>query len=332
MPYRAFNLMFHIITGLLIFFLILELFKFLEKDSFLSRNAVLIAFMTSAFFLLHPVQTQAVSYVIQARMEGLATLFIVATVFGFVKIFTTKNLFFKFFWAVFGIACGLCSCGTKEIMIVTPALILLVDWFFISQGKWSNFKKRFVYYASFIAIFVAFVIHYLGYQIFLDTLLLKATSANNRGNILTNNAFDVITASHFFISEFKVVIHYLAMFLWPSLICVEYDWKLCDSFFSSDSFFPFLMLVALFSVAIFTLIKRKNTFFAFGFFWFWICVAPRTTIYPSAELLCDYKTYLASIGVFFILAVSSVYLLKFAFEKIKQIPEIFLTPKYQFIV
>jgi len=50
--------------------------------------------------------------------------------------------------------------------------------------------------------------------------------------------------------------------------------------------------------------------------WFFICIAPRSTIIPSPELVCDYKTYLASVGVFFILAV----FVAFIVLKLKNLP------------
>jgi protein O-mannosyl-transferase len=330
-PYRVVNLIIHIITGLLVFFLILELCNFLEKKNFLYKNSLLIAFVTAALFLLHPVQTQTVSYVIQARMEGLATMFIVATIFAYVTFFSVKDIFLRVFWLHMTAVFGILSCGTKEIMVVTPLLILLVDWFFISQAQWVNFKKRFLFYAIFGAFSLILIYHYVGFDIIWRTLSLKATTTNNRGNILTDNAFDIITPLHFLISEFKVMVHYLLMFLWPSIICVEYDWKLSNSFFSSDSFFPFLILMAVLSVVIYTLAKKKTTFIAFGLCWFFICIAPRTTIFPSAELLCDYKTYLASIGWLFVLAVILVSVVQFAVKKIVRSADFIGHLNYQLI-
>ncbi len=330
--YRLFNLILHISAGIFLFYLILQLCHFLKKESFLYKNARLISFATSALFLLHPVQTQTISYVVQARLEGLATLFVIATLFFIVKAFSTKNIFLRIGYFIVGTIVSILSWGTKEIIVVIPLLFLLIDWFFISQGKWINFKKRIWYYVVFCTIFVLVFLNYMGIDYLIRAFSLKMVTANNRGNILTNNAYDVITPLHFLISEFKVILHYLLMFLWPFVICVEYDWKLSESFFAVDSFFPFLAILGIFSVAIYSLIKKKNSFIAFGLFWFFICVAPRTTIIPSPELLCDYKTYLASVGWLFVLAVVLVYLLNFAIKNFKKIPEYFYNFNYQLAV
>ncbi len=320
--YRSFNLIIHILSGLALFYLVLDLCRFLNKKSFLHSNALFIAFATAGLFLLHPVQTQTISYVIQARLEGLATLFILTTILLFAKAFKTQNLAYRISLLSLSMLVAILSCGTKEIIVVTPFLIILVDWFFISQSKWTNFKKRFYWYMGFASIFTVILFRYIDFNFFKQAISLSLTTGNNRGNIITHNAYDMITAPHFLISQFKVLLHYITMFVWPFNICVEYDWKLCDSFFDADSFFPFLAVLGMFAAAIYSLVKRKFTFFAFGLFWFLISVAPRTSIIPSPELLCDYKTYLASAGIMFILGTLFVYLLKLAISHVTNIKHI----------
>ncbi|MBD3231062.1 tetratricopeptide repeat protein [Candidatus Dependentiae bacterium] len=318
--YRIFNLFIHICTGLILFYLILSLCKFLKSHPFFYNNATLIAFTTSALFLFHPVQTQTVSYVIQGRLEGLATLFVVVTLFLFIKTFSTKNKILKPILLVSTIVIALLSCGTKEIVVVTPFLLLLIDWFFLSQENWNSFKTRIGFHAIFFITFFVIFVHYLSPEFFTRAVTFKTSTSNNRGNILTKSAYDTITPYPFLISEFKVILHYLLIFLWPFNISVEYDWKLSESFFSFDSFFPFIILITIIALCIYAVVKKKYSYISFGFFWFFISIAPRSSIIPSPELICDYKTYLASIGWLFVLSVALIHLIKFAFEKIHQIP------------
>ena len=318
--YRAFNLIIHLLTGILLFYLILSLCN-LAKNKFLANNSLLISFTTAALFLLHPVQTQTVSYVIQARLEGLSTLFIIATILIFVKALTSKNQILKFSLLGVSLLVAIIACGTKEMVIILPLLLVLVDWFFISQEKWANFKTRGLIYVIFCVLFFIVLFRYISPGFIKRALTLNMVTANNRGNILTHEAFDYITPLHFLISEFKVILHYLLMFLWPFNISVEYDWVLSESFFAADSFFPFLALVAIFSSTVYLAIKKYLSFVSFGLLWFFICVAPRTTIIPSPELICDYKTYLASIGWLFVLATALIYVVQFAIKNIQAIPQ-----------
>ena len=321
--YRIFNLAIHILAGIILFYLIINLCKFLEKKSFLNQNASLIAFITSAFFLLHPVQTQAVSYTIQARLEGLATLFVVTGLFLFTSSFHVKNIFAKVSLLVASSLVAFLSFGTKEMIIVIPFLLLIVDWFFISNQEWKNFKKRIPYYSGFTAIFAIVLFKYLSFDLFKRVITLQLSTGNNRGNILTPHAHNLITAGSFLISSFKVILHYLTMYLWPFNLSVEYDWKLSESFFSPDAFLPFLALASVYTSIIYLTIKKKFGYLAFGMIWFLISIAPRSTIIPSPELICDYKAYLASIGWMFIFAVAITHAIKYLQTNINQLPSFF---------
>ncbi|QQR48671.1 tetratricopeptide repeat protein [bacterium] len=305
--YRLFNVLIHVATGVFVFFLVLSLSR--KIKGFLHDNALLIATTTSALFLLHPVQSQTVSYVIQARIEGLATLFIVATVTLFVQAFTTKSQIQKWSFLALSLIIGFFSCGTKEIVIVLPFLLLITDWFFVAQQKWSSFKTRLWVHALFTVFIIGLMMHYLGVGFAKQVVSLDTATTNNRGNVLTVEPLDDITPYMFFISEFKVILHYIFIFLMPIGISVEYDWKLVKGFLAIDALFPFLALLALGLYVLWATIKKRHTFMAFGITWFLIALAPRSTFFPSPELVCDYKTYLASIGVLFIMSVGLIYVL-----------------------
>ncbi|MBS1988654.1 tetratricopeptide repeat protein [Candidatus Dependentiae bacterium] len=330
--YRLFNLIIHIAAGVLLYFLIQDLCKYLKSKPFFYENRLYIAFCTAAFFLLHPVQTQTVSYVIQARLEGLASLFILATLYLFVRAMTTPSIVARGILIASFFFFGFLSCGTKEIVVVLPFLLFLIDWFFLAEENWSNFKQRLWLHITFDLFFAGLMAHYMGAKFAVDALSMKLSTGNNRGNILTQRAFDVITPFHYLISEFKVVVHYIFMFVWPFNISVEYDWKLATRFFSPDVIFPFLVLLSLVGTALRCIFKKEYTFFAFGLFWFLISIAPRATIIPSPELACDYKTYLSSVGVLFILAVIFVFAVRKAISYFQNVEPRFADKQLQLAV
>lgn len=323
--YRLTNLVIHIITGVFVFLIILEGCSKLKKRPFFQKNALFIASTVMALFLLHPVQTQAISYVIQARLEGLATLFVVAALFFFMKAFQTNKAWLRYPLAAISVTIAFFSCGTKEIAIVSPLLAILIDWFFLAEEEWASFKSRLWFHAIYSFTVFATFYHYFSPKFISDVAKLKFVAGNNRGNILTKHAHDVIRPLGFLISEFKVILHYLAMFIWPFSISVEYDWKMCENFFSPDSFFPFMALLGLFFLAVYSLYKKKGSFFGIGFLWFLIAVLPRSSIIPSPELVCDYKTYLGSIGWIFVLSTCFVAATNYIISKVNFFADSFNT-------
>lgn len=330
--YRLFNLMIHLGAGLLLFFLVNDLCKYLKSKPFFYENRLYVAFCTAALFLLHPVQTQTVSYVIQARLEGLASLFILATLYTFVRAMSTSSITVRTVLIGLFFFLGFLSCGTKEIVVVLPFLLFLIDWFFLSEESWSSFRQRLWLHVAFDCFFAALMAHYLGAKFAVDAVSMKLSTGNNRGNILTTHAFDVITPLHYFMSELKVILHYITMFIWPFNISVEYDWKLARRFFSPDVIFPLLALLTIVGAALYGMIKKKHTFFTFGLAWFLISIAPRATIIPSPELACDYKTYLSSVGILFILAVVFVAVVRFVINHFMQIQPILADKRVQLAV
>lgn len=325
--YRTTNLTIHCLTGMILFFLTLALCKKI-KHSFFQNNQLLITFCVTGLFLLHPVQSQTVSYIIQGRVEGLASLCIAAIVLLFLQLHKTNYFLLKILYLFSIAAISLLACGTKEIIIVTPFLLLLVDWFFIAEQGWKLFKKNIWFHALYIPMFMGILTKYFLNAKFLgDIVSLNTTLHNNSGNILTTDPTAIIHPLHFFISEFKVIVHYIFMFLWPANISVEYDWVLAPSFWSSEVIIPGLFLTILVTSLLFMSIKKKYLYITAPFFWFFICVAPRSSFIPSPELACDYKTYLASYGIFFMLGslfawlgLKAFSLLSISYKKINLIP------------
>lgn len=301
--YRLFNLAFHTTTGILLFYLLMILFRRLPITNFIARKATLLAFLTTLFFLLHPVQTQTVCYIIQGQLEGLSALFVIAILLLFVIAATSVQApLIKTTCYALMFFMGFLSTGTKEIAIVSPFLVMLIDWFFIAQGNWHSFKQRLALHGLLFFVVMGMYCYLLKPKFFVEVFGLKKIAHNNIGNILNNNFNELITPWLFFISQFKVVFHYVLIFLWPFGLCIEYDWKLVDGLSSTDCWLPLLALISIF-IGIFLVFKKNRTsFITCCALWFFICVAPRSSIIPSSELMADYKTYLASVGIFLLLA------------------------------
>lgn len=314
--YRAFNLSFHIISGLLVFYIFMFLLA-KTKSAFIQKYHYQIAFFTSIMFLLHPVQTQTVCYVVQGQLEGLATMFILVTLAFFLLAAQVHQLALKTFLYLCCFLSAFLLTGTKEIAIVAPLLILLVDYFFLSQSDVTQLKSRLWVHGVLFFGMLSIYIYFMKPSFFLDIVGLKYEAHNNVGNILTQDPQESILPFNFFISQFKVILHYIWIFMWPFNISVEYDWKLSESITSADVVWPLLVLLGIAVATVYTYLKNKASIIVFSACWFFIALAPRSTIIPSSELMADYKTYLASIGYLLLLSIALIWLINKLLNKLE---------------
>lgn len=300
--YRLAGISFHIITGVVLFTLIYRLLSYQNQNQSFKKYALIIATITSSLFLLHPVQTQTVSYVIQGQLEGLSALATLTSLLFFYHYCISTRFSKKLGYGIAIIVSVLVGCGTKEMFIITPILLILVDWFFIAEGSIVKCISRIWLYCT-TSLLISVLFYYFST---LKVFALANQAYNNFGNALTIDGTAIIGRYDFFISQFKVILHYIQICIVPYGMSVDYDWKMSQSFFASDALYPFMTLVILALITLYFLIQNKQNIFAFAILWFFVSILPRASIIPACELVADYKTYLASIGVFFIIALLTV--------------------------
>ena len=94
------------------------------------------------------------------RLEGLVTLFMLAVLVTFVYSATTNRLWIKIVGYATSFFLAVCASGTKEIVIVLPILIVLVDWFFIAQADWKLLRPRLIAYVTYATIVWGLLLYY----------------------------------------------------------------------------------------------------------------------------------------------------------------------------
>ena len=124
--YHLVNLLVHIANGVLVYFLVLMM-ACAENDK--SARWRWVAFLAGAIFLVHPIQTQAVSYMVQ-RMTSLAVLFyllaLLLYVVGRLNPAPAKRITL---WCL-ALLAGVCAGATKEIAVTLPLAVVLWSWYF----------------------------------------------------------------------------------------------------------------------------------------------------------------------------------------------------------
>ncbi len=318
-PYRAGNVTIHTINGIIIFLILYLALNSLKKKNFFKEHAWLIACTTGLLFLLHPVQTQTVSYVIQGELEGVAALLILSMSLCLLVYARAKAPAARASLIVLLFFLALISTGTKEIACISPALLLLFDWFLIAQGDLKSFRSRISLHAALASFIVGIYLWLLKPAFFTNIITLSQNARNNIGNVITHDPSSPITPWMFLFSQFKVILHYLWIFIWPFDISVEYDWMMVRGFFYPDCIFPLIGL-SIIAYCVYVLLRKdKTSTLAFGALWFAVAMAPRASLIPSSELIVDYKTYTASFGYLLILGSCLAYIIANIAQKLPSV-------------
>lgn len=125
--YYVFNLAVHLGSSLLVWRLSLLTFSTpVMKEQKIARHAGLISFFAGLIFLTHPVQTQAVTYIIQ-RAASLAAFFYLVSLSLYVKSRLLEGSGRRIFYYIGSLLAAVLAMFTKEITITLPLMVCLYE-------------------------------------------------------------------------------------------------------------------------------------------------------------------------------------------------------------
>lgn len=144
--YHFLNILIHLLASIVLYDIIRRLLMLPQWSLRLHRSAKGLAFVIAAIWMAHPLQTQAVSYVIQ-RGESMAGLFVLLSAWTLVRIHfvnkTSSNHAAKTVaWATACVVAMVCALWTKETAVTAPVALLLLDRCLLAGTFAQMFKRR----------------------------------------------------------------------------------------------------------------------------------------------------------------------------------------------
>ncbi len=200
--YHALNLLIHAAAGLTLFGLVRRtLLQPVMAKSFAGREWP-VALAVALLWVLHPLQTESVTYVIQ-RAESLMGLFYFLTLYAVLRAATTPAYRG---WSVVAVAACALGMATKEVMVTAPVVAVLYDRTFLAgslRAAWTQRRRLLV------ALGATWLL--------LAWLVLSAGGDRGGTYALTPAAF-----SAYWLTQFEAVARYLWLSVWPSPLIFEY--------------------------------------------------------------------------------------------------------------
>lgn len=274
--YHLVNILIHILTGLVWYFLVRELLLLEPNRQRLTRLPLICA----SIHLLNPLTVETVTY-ISSRSSGLATFFYLLSFYIFCRlvrprresITSAKKLIF-----IAGIFAFLfLGAGTKEIVVTFPLMAIIYIWLITPAEKRKFLKAK-------ISILLLPLLFYFCYR-YLE-----------QGNIFSLKADPVSGETSrylYFLSQVKVALNYylLKLFL-PFNLNFEPDIRLLPGLMD----WQFIFSAAVLGAGAIVVYRHKSPILQFAVLWFAITLLPTSSLIPLKQIATEHRTYLPGLG------------------------------------
>lgn len=207
--YHLVNLVIHILAALTLYGLVRRTLlceplraRYEEKASWLALAAALL-------WLVHPLQTESVTYVIQ-RAEALMGLFYLLTLYFVLRGAEAGK---GTWWYGAAMACCTLGMASKEVMVTAPLLVLLYNRTFLAPSFVAALRQRWLLYTGLGAM----------WGLLASTAALILSFAPSPS---ASAGFGVqgITPLEYAGSQPGIIVYYLRLGFWPEGLCLDYGW------------------------------------------------------------------------------------------------------------
>lgn len=277
--YHALNLLIHVLAGLTLFGLVR---RTLARPPLAAQWGALadpLALVIAGLWLLHPLQTESVTYLVQ-RAESLMGLFFLVSLLAFARAADSSR---PRAWMTLAFASCLLGVGTKEVAAMIPILVLLYDRTFISgsfRAAWLRHRWR----------------HLALMTTWLPLAGLVAATGGNRGNTM---GFDVaVSLTGYWLIQFEAITRYLWLTFWPSPLVFDYGQIKPPGLAAALPWaLPVLVLVP---ATVWALWRRPVAGFLGA--WFFLILTPTSIVPGVQQMIVEHRMYLPLAAVITLVA------------------------------
>ncbi|MDR3637793.1 MAG: tetratricopeptide repeat protein [Isosphaeraceae bacterium] len=229
-----------------------------------------IAFCIALIWLVHPLQTQAVTYMVQ-RIESSMGLFYLLCLYCLIRGATAQR---AWPWYVLDVLLFFLGIGTKEVIGTAPLLMLLFDRIFLA-GSWREvIRRRGWFYGLLLGPMILFGLYMAPYF-------------NTKWSHDMGLGHPWITPWMYARTQTAVILHYLRLAYWPDKLCLDYCWPVMPV---RELVVPMAVISALLALTLWALRYRSRVgFLAAGFF---LILAPTSSFMPINDLAVEHRMYL----------------------------------------
>ena len=273
--YHVANAGIHLLAGLVLFGVVR---RTLARVSGGSLPADALALVIAVLWIVHPLQTESVTYIIQ-RAESLMGLFYLLTVYCFVRAVEKGEPGGRgVIWQVLAVlACAL-GMATKEVMATAPLMVLFYDRTFVAQSFGDALRRRWAFYGALCGTWL--LLAWLVWQ-----------GGGNRGGSVGFGAG--VEAWAYWLTQFRALATYVRLAVWPAPLVFEYGTFWISNL--GEIVVEAGLVLALLAVTLHGLWRRTALGFAGA--WFFGILAPTSLAPGTTQMIVEHRMYLSLAAV-----------------------------------
>ena len=267
--YHALNLLIHVLGGIALFGIVRRTLRLPVLEGRFGEDAPFLAVLIALLWAVHPLQTEAVTYVVQ-RVESLAGLFYLLTLYAFIRSAGSPRP--RAWQAGAAVAC-LLGMLTKEVMVTAPLIVFLYDRTFISGSFSRVWRDRRGFYLTLAATWAPLVV----------------LAAGGSSRLHESAGFGMpVDAFSYWTTQLYAVARYLRLSFWPHPLVFDYGTYLAPLDLKLAAC---AVLAAVLAVLTAVALWRRP---ALGFLgaWFLVILSPTLLVPIATQTLAEHRMYL----------------------------------------
>jgi len=295
--YHIVNNSIHLLTAFILFLTILNLFRSPNLKDKYQGSKYFITLLTATLWAINPIQTQAVTYIVQ-RMASMATMFYVLGIYFYIKGRTNNSRLISVFSYMGCFLSFVFALGSKENTATLPLALLLVEIVFFQKLHIPGTRRKILWVS--VGTLLFFIL--TGPMLFMKgDLLFFLNGYENRSFTLLERLM----------TEPRILVYYITQIFYPvpNRLSIVHDITISTSLFEPWTTFPAILIIFLLIGIGISQIK-KRPIVAFGILFFFLNHLIESTILPL-ELIFEHRNYLPSLFLFFPVSVGLIWIIDY---------------------
>lgn len=272
--FHVVNLCIHVVAGLFLFGIVRRIARLPQFAEWWSKRSDSLAFSVSCLWLVHPLQTESVTYIVQ-RSEAMMGCFYLLAVYAALRAWGAAR---PLYWSVASVLAIAASMASKSVAVTAPVVILLFDRAFLFDCFREAFKARWKLYLGLLAT----------YSVPLALGVFHGLIFESPETATVGFGFKGISPMEYLQTQPGVLLHYLGLVVWPVGQCLDYGWPIARS--AQEIVIPAIIVGAICLAGIVGTIRRLPS----GFLLIspLLILLPTSSFVPLKDLAFEHRMYL----------------------------------------